>query len=122
MSPEQIAVFRSLETALHKREVRNSRARVAALIADDFIEFGRSGGVYNKHDVLSSLEEEQTDIRIEVSDFAVRELAAEVVLVTYKTTVRDVSPASDDAALRSSIWINRDGRWQMTFHQGTRTR
>ena len=29
-----------LETSLHKKEIRNSPAAVAALLADDFIEFG----------------------------------------------------------------------------------
>ena len=113
MTAERTEMFRALETSLHRKEIRNSRARVSELIADDFVEFGKSGAVYHKEDTLNALEDEQIDLEIEVSEFVAREVSSDVVLVTYKSTAEGVT------AIRSSIWVKRDGRWQMTFHQGT---
>jgi hypothetical protein len=113
MTPEQTEMFRVLEESLHRKEIRNSRARVSELIADDFVEFGKSGAVYHKEEILNALEDEQIDLEIEVSEFVARELSSDVVLVTYKSTAEGLT------ANRSSIWVKRDCRWQMTFHQGT---
>jgi hypothetical protein len=102
-----------LETSLHKKEVRSSPAAVAALLADDFIEFGSSGRVYNKMAVIELLRTEAVaaDQKITVEKFVVRELSPNVALVTYLFS---------KSTLRSSIWRLSDSRWQMIFHQGTR--
>jgi hypothetical protein len=120
MTKEQLASFYDLETSLHKKEIRNSRERVSALIADDFLEFGKSGGMLTKRDVLESLTDEAVDLRVEVSDFAARELSPDVVLVTYTAAMLDGDNATAVATNRSSIWVSRGGRWQMAFHQGTK--
>lgn len=51
---------------------------------------------------------------VRLTDFAVQFLAVEAALATYRSEHGDGA-----AALPSSIWIHRDGRWQMRFHQGT---
>lgn len=122
MQQEQIDFFRNLETSLHKKEVRNSREQVNLLLADDFMEFGKSGKVYRKQDTLDGLESEQIDLEIEVLDFSAKELATDVVLVIYKASGLDTDNITKVTVNRSSIWINRDDRWQMVFHQGTKTR
>jgi len=102
-----------LETSLHKKEIRNSPAAVAALLADDFIEFGSSGKVYDKSAIIELLRTETVapDQKITVENFVVRALSPNVALVTYLASKR---------ALRSSIWRLSDSRWEMIFHQGTR--
>jgi hypothetical protein len=102
-----------LETSLHKKEIRNSPAAVAALLADDFTEFGSSGRVYDKSAIIELLRTEAVapDQKVTVENFMVRELSPTVALVTY---------LSSKGTLRSSIWRLRDSRWQMIFHQGTR--
>jgi hypothetical protein len=50
--------FFALETALHKKTVRNSPDAVAALLADDFMEFGRSGTIYTKATIIEFLKGE----------------------------------------------------------------
>lgn len=113
------AAFRELETSLHRKAVRTSPAAVSALIADDFLEFTKSGHRCTKGGTVDSLAEEQVEFRTEVRDFEVRELAPGVVLLTYRAET-----SNDEGELastwRSSIWTFGDGRWQMTFHQGTR--
>lgn len=110
-----------LETDLHRREVRSSARALSELLADEFVEFGSSGRTFNKSAIIDALAAEAGDLQVSVEDFAVRELAPNVALVTYAVA----KPASHPTAmirtsLRSSIWQVRDGRWQMIFHQGTR--
>jgi hypothetical protein len=104
-----------LETSLHKREVRNSPEAVSELLADDFIEFGSSGRVWDKPAIVESLRNEVSDHQVAVEDFNTRELAPGAVLVTYVART-----ANSPGTLRSSIWKLIDGRWQMVFHQGTK--
>jgi hypothetical protein len=108
-------LFLELETSLHKRHVRNSPEAVSGLLADDFLEFGSSGRVWDKPAIVESLRHEAWGIQAAVEDFKVRELAADIALVTYVAKAADSS-----GTLRSSIWKRMDGRWRMVFHQGTR--
>ncbi len=101
-----------LELGLHDPDVRRSQANIAALLADGFVEFGSSGRVYTKSETMAALvAESPADIRAD--GFVAKELALGVVLVTYRTI------AAGAEALRSSIWVDDSGRWQMVFHQGT---
>ncbi len=110
---DRLALFRELETSLHRRPVRNSPAAVAALLDEEFVEFGRSGRVYDRPMTIEMLHGDDSDFVPEVRDFQVRPLSAEIVLVTYR------SGRGDTFALRSSIWRREGGEWRMTFHQGT---
>lgn len=120
MTKEQVDLFYNLETGLHTKDVRNSREKLSALLADDFVEFGKSGGVFNKENTLEGLGNETVDLQIIVSDFSVKELSAGVVLVMYAATMFDVDGVTTVSTNRSSVWVLRDSRWQMVFHQGTK--
>jgi hypothetical protein len=110
---DRLVFFRELETSLHRRSVRNSRAAVSALLEDEFVEFGRSGRIYDKGLTVELLGADDSDFVPEVRDFRVRPLSAEIMLVTYRSGRGDVF------ALRSSIWRMSGGKWRMAFHQGT---
>lgn len=115
-------MFFSLETRLHLPEVRSSAQMVADQLADEFIEFGKSGRVYNKQMTVDALAQEDASALVpplEVSDFAVTALSNGVVLVTYKSTRLLTGEHKSLETLRSSIWKRIDDRWQMIFHQGT---
>ncbi|MBL9095715.1 MAG: DUF4440 domain-containing protein [Alphaproteobacteria bacterium] len=111
--------LQDLEKRLHRREIRGSRTAVSELLADDFTEIGRSGRVYDKAQLLSALASETSVLTVETAEFGCREIAKDVVLLTY------VSRTTDDAGtrstLRSSLWKKNGDRWQMVFHQGTPT-
>lgn len=119
-SPSDLDLVRSLEERLHDPAIRNAPEMVAALLADDFLEFGRSGGVYGKEDVIRSLSAEwgRQPSELTAHGYAARLLAADVLLLTYKTTRRQEG-TPDLHTLRSSVWKLIDGSWQMVFHQGT---
>jgi hypothetical protein len=118
--PPEVDILRGLEEALLKPEVRRSADEVGRLLADDFIEFGSSGRVFDKAQIIEALGRETPDpaIRIVLTDFSARQLAPAVMLVTYRT-IRSGTSAPQGYRLRSSIWKLMEGRWQMVFHQGT---
>ena len=111
--------LKSLEETLLDPAVRKNSERVSTLLTDDFLEFGSSGRTFNKASILEDLLNEPPHQTARLTDFAIRPLAPAVMLVTYRTTRHDSSGQIIHQAQRSSIWINRDNRWQITFHQGT---
>jgi hypothetical protein len=113
--------FYNLETTLLKPEVRSSQEELDKLLADDFMEFGSSGSVYQKSDTLKSLTTNTDKVVYEVSDFEAKELSENFVLTTFKTK-RTINDTDSVVSLRSSIWKKANGNWQMFFHQGTPTK
>lgn len=107
-------VLRTKEMELLDPVVRSDPARIRELLHDDFLEFGSTGRVYNKRVVLDMLKGERRS-EVIIRDFAVRQLAADTALVTYRTVGE-----SGQEARRSSVWLRSDGTWRMAFHQGTR--
>ena len=102
----------ALEEQLLQPSIRSNPAAVASLLADEFREFGSTGRVYTRHEILAALTTEAPRT-ITLYDFTCRQLAPEAALLTYR------SRSKTGDALRSSLWIQRGERWQMLFHQGT---
>jgi hypothetical protein len=115
-----IDLFRDLEERLLRPEVRCSPDEAGKLLATDFIEFGSSGAVYSRQQILEALAKE-SPMESSATDFSVRVLCDGVVLVTYRSARNDRASGQEWHSLRSSIWKFVDGRWLMSFHQGTPT-
>lgn len=114
-------LIRSLEERLLQSEVRRSAREVAALLADDFVEVGSSGRIFNKQQIIESLQHEPP-VQRSLLEFKASALAPDVILATY-LAVRHNGPNEPPLySRRSSIWKWREGRWQMVFHQGTLVR
>ena len=107
------------EEALLDPAVRRDRVRVAALLAEDFQEFGSSGRVWSRGQILELLATEAYQPPA-MEDFKCDRIAEGVALVTYRTVKTDANSGLSSAALRSSIWTEESGEWRMRFHQGTR--
>ena len=110
--------LKALESELLLNTTRKNAVRVASLLADDFREFGSSGRVYSKDDIISTLLDE-SPVSISPSDFVINFLSEAVALVTYKSQ-REQPEGLPSRSLRSSIWVRDEGVWRMTFHQGTK--
>jgi hypothetical protein len=93
-------------------DVRASRERLDALLTDDFAEFGTTGLVYSKAQVLDQLPG-QPAFESSLEQFALRPLAPDVVLAAYRRW------AYGEESLRTSIWRREGDCWRMAFHQGT---
>jgi hypothetical protein len=119
--PNLLPEIRALEEALHRSETRRSKPAVEALLAESFVEFGSSGRVYQRHEIITLLAREETDDEAGTllsSDYALHVLSADAVLLTYRTR-RTLADGFERTVLRSSIWQRSKCGWQMLFHQGT---
>jgi hypothetical protein len=121
-SKEIATLLWSLERMLLDPAVRSDPARVSALLADDFVEFGASGRVWSRDEILVELAAEGAAwTPPAVENFALRLISENAALVTYRTMRPDAAPGSSTVSLRSSLWIKESGSWKISFHQGTRT-
>ncbi len=111
--------LKSLEEHLLNPAIRRDPALVAPLLADNFIEFGASGRVFDKASILEDLQNESPRPASILTDFALRELSPTIILATYRATRLDSNGAPVSQSRRSSIWAHVNGQWQITFHQGT---
>jgi hypothetical protein len=110
------AHLRALEESLLQPDVRKS-AQLVALLADDFYEFGSSGEVYSRADLVALLQAKSPSL-LTTSDFHVVRLGPDAAFLTYRIHRHGEPPVH---TLRSSIWRRAQGGWRMAFHQGTRT-
>ncbi|WP_413381898.1 DUF4440 domain-containing protein [Alkalihalobacillus sp. 1P02AB] len=101
---------------LEKRVMGYQVHEMAELLADDFVEHGSSGRIFDKKDQLNTLDYKNT-ITYTVTDFNIKILSLDVLLATYKT----LRHPDNKTSIRSSIWRRKEGKWQMVFHQGTPT-
>lgn len=86
-------------------------------IHDEFIEFGKSGEVFDKTSIIEYLNNLDTDRDIEILSFEIKNLKEDFVLANY------ISNENEDGikALRTSIWVKENMNWKLYFHQGTIT-
>lgn len=95
-------------------EVRRSKEKLDAILADDFFEIGSSGYIYDKKECL------ETGVvltEMKLHNYEIYPLAHDIDLATYFL----VDTTRERNTLRSSIWKLIDGHWQLYFHQGTIT-
>ncbi len=98
---------------------RRDRAAVALLLADGFREHGSSGRIFSRDAILDEMHTESSRI-VSLAEFHCEFPVRQLALVTYRSTTT-LESGSITQALRCSLWIYRDERWQMLFHQGTPT-
>ena len=121
MSESVRATLLALEEELLSPRVRASEARLNELLADDFVEFGSSGRIYDKPYIIRELGESGFVADFEIGDFCLVMSRADSALVTYRCEVRSDSGNVIRKSNRSSLWRLDDDRWQLVFHQGTTT-
>ena len=108
-----------LETSLLTSEVRTSFEKLNQIIADDFIEYGSAGLIYDKKITLEKLPKTKP-LNYRLYDFEIFIFSEQVVQTRFKTD-RTNADGTQTISLRSSLWKNNNGTWQMFFHQGTNT-
>jgi hypothetical protein len=90
----------------------------SSMLTDDHMDV-ESAGVYDKAGTLNGLSQESMP-KMTLSDFKTTKIDDDAAIVTYTVKAADAKPG--DAAIHaSSIWANRNGKWQAAFHQGTDT-
>ena len=107
-----------LETSLLRPEVRSSFEQLSILLADDFKEFGSSGMVYTKSNVLERLPSNTDKVVYVIDNFEIKILSEDVVIANFKTN-RVINDIEKVSSLRTSLWRKENDSWRMFFHQGT---
>ncbi|OYE03731.1 nuclear transport factor 2 family protein [Nostoc sp. 'Peltigera membranacea cyanobiont' 232] len=76
------SLLRELEERLLQADVRKSAKDVMDLLADEFIEFGSSGRVFNKQQIIDSLQNEPIEpvTQRSITEFKTLVLATRVIL------------------------------------------
>jgi hypothetical protein len=98
--------------------LRRNPEKLASLLDDDFVEFGSSGRIYDKRQVLYHLSR-QVPAVLAIQEFRVFELGPDAALVTYRARADSGKGRDEKYSLRSSVWVQRAGEWKLIFHQGT---
>ena len=109
----------ALENELLTASSRSSRRALERLLSPAFVEYGSSGRVYDREQVMSALAGEAAPLRHVIEDFELVRLASDAALVTYH--LESFSEAGDPfrETLRSSTWMLEGDDWRLRFHQGT---
>ena len=121
--------LRALEERLLNASGRGGRSGggdedLFELLADEFVEFGSSGRVFRREDIIAAIRNAPPpdSTRRTLHDFRVMELGPDVALVTYQALRFEGPERREVRSLRSSLWKRTSGEsWKMVFHQGTRT-
>jgi release factor glutamine methyltransferase len=101
-----------LEEQLLHPDRQKDRSTLYSLLADDFKEFCSSGRITNRSQTIEAMENSAPRAAT-ISHFNITPLAEGVVLATYHATTHT------SISHRSSLWVLREKRWQLLFHQGT---
>jgi len=118
LSETDTAALRALEERLAMPAASESRESLALILAAEFREFGSSGRTFERSSVLDALVAGGRP-QLKFEGFKTTPIRDGVTLVTY--VARSIAgPGWKQPSLRSSLWVRRDARWQMIFHQGTR--
>lgn len=99
------------ERLLHPDRERD-RTALIPLFAEEFKEFCISGRIFNRQQVIDALLKSEPRPGA-ISNYYVEPLAENAALATYSAKTGLV------VSHRSSLWVFRDNRWQLLFHQGT---
>jgi len=110
-------IIYKLETDLLKPEVRSSVDLLNTLIADDFIEYGSSGLIYDKKNILERLPKGLSPT-YNLYDFECINLSEDIIQTRFKTDRINLDNTKT-TSLRTSLWRNSNDNWQIFFHQGT---
>ncbi len=108
----EVKVFAALLELEKKLASFESVSIAERALTDDFVEYGSSGKIYNKQDIIGYYKP-LCCINHVITDFSIEFLSDTVVKTSFKSNL------SGKKALRTSIWKFDDNAWRMSFHQGT---
>lgn len=108
--------FQLLEEKLLQPDIRKSINDLDTIIDDTFIEIGSSGCIYNKKQIINTLPATPS-VNMTIMDFEAKLLTEGIVQTIYR--VERQNDEMTEYSLRSSIWLLKNEKWCIVFHQGT---
>lgn len=116
LSQQDMSHLQRLEESLWREATRFDRDYMERILSADFVEFGRSGRVYDRAAIVAA-PRGSIDAVLPLPDFAARLISPDVALVTYNSLV--TYDGVVEQGRRSSIWSRTADGWGLRFHQGT---
>ncbi len=101
----------ALERDLLTDAVRSDPAALAALLHPDWTEIGRSGRLWTREEMLSTIAPLTEPVTLDT--VAVSRVDETTILLLWRAVTDQRS------TLRSSLWVRDAGDWRQRFHQGT---
>lgn len=118
MDQETLAELQALEESLWRAATRFDEALMDKTFAPDLFEFGRSGRVYTRDELLIARgDAREIAATLPLPEFRARYLSEHIAQVTYVS--EEMHDGRVEFGNRSSIWRREDGTWRLMFHQGT---
>ena len=116
LSEEDYAILTSLEEDMWREGARFDQSFQEQRFANDFFEFGRSGRVYTRDQIIH-VDLQPIHAVLPLPNLANRLFDKNTAQVTYNS--QDEYDGITEYARRSSIWSRTGSGWVMRFHQGT---
>lgn len=111
----EIEQIRTLEESMWDPKIRFNKEYMEDALAIDFFEFGCSGRVYNRAEIID-IEPREFHATLPLKKFKIHSIAENVIQTTY---ISEVEYDNLQICNRSSIWVKNDDGWKLRFHQGT---
>src|ERR1700722_14194459 len=100
ISKEDFNTLKRLEESLWISKTRFDFEYMDRILSSNFFEFGRSGKIYKREDILSTPVQE-IYATLPLKDFAIHPITEDVMLVTY---ISEVKSETLEIGNRSSLW------------------
>ena len=110
-----------LECELHTLKNRRDKVFLEAILHPEFVEFGRSGRVYSRQEIIDEFQSVRELSQINTSNFSIQKLGQDVFLLTYLSSHSGDNGQQCRHTLRTSVWQVSASGPQLRFHQGTPT-
>jgi hypothetical protein len=115
ISDSEMETLKNLEESLWRSKSRFDLAHQEKTFAPDFFEFGRSGRIYTREQMVRT-DAQPLRAKLPLQDLKMHILDSNNVLVTY---ISEVQYDEVERANRCSVWSRVEDGWQLRFHQGT---
>jgi len=96
-------------------EFCNSIDNIENRLCLDFYEYGKSGEIHRRDDIINFLLNMKQNRDIGIHNFSVTVLNENVLIAHYVSHEK----VTNQYALRTSVWMKEEELWRMFFHQGT---
>ncbi len=101
--------LKKLEEQLQTQSVRTNAAAVFSMLAEDFTEYGSSGRVFSKAEIIRELQSESPG-HITMHDFAASFLTKTIALVTYRASSHAPGSRPVNWLVSMDIFRKADGK------------
>lgn len=106
------------EKKLFAADQQHDLETIKAIVADEFVDIARDGSSIGKQALLEEIPGIKL-VRYAQQNFRVTALGASAYAISYDSDATSIGADGKEARTENalnSVWIRRDGRWQMVLH------